>query len=72
MNEMEGAIMTRSATTEKPEGPYIAVREAAVLLRLSEISIRRYLTQGRLRRFKAGSRTLLRRDDVLALVKPAS
>jgi excisionase family DNA binding protein len=54
---------------QSKDGIYLTVREAADLLRLSEISVRRFLTQQRLRRFKAGSRTLLLRSDVLNLVK---
>jgi len=46
----------------------LTVREGAALLKLSEASIRRYLTLKKLRRFKVGSRTLLKRGDVLGLV----
>jgi excisionase family DNA binding protein len=52
--------------------PYITVAESAEILRLSEISIRRFLTKKILVRHKVGGRTLLRRDDVLALVKAES
>jgi len=48
---------------------FLTVRESAALLKLSEVSIRRYLTQKKLRRFKVGSRTLLMRGDVLGLVR---
>ena len=48
---------------------YITVAEAADFLRLSEISIRRYLTKKILKRYKVGARTLLRRDEVLGLIK---
>jgi hypothetical protein len=51
------------------DGPYVDVAQAAHLLRLSEISVRRFLTQQRLRRFKCGARTLLLRREVLGLVK---
>jgi|HubBroStandDraft_4_1064222.scaffolds.fasta_scaffold20527_1 excisionase family DNA binding protein len=61
--------MPRARQFEAKNDEMISVREAAALLRLSEISIRRFLTQGRLRRFKAGSRTLLSRSDVLGMVK---
>ena len=47
---------------------FLTVREGAALLKLSEASIRRYLTLKKLRRFKVGSRTLLKRGDVLGLV----
>lgn len=48
---------------------FLTVREGAALLKLSEVSIRRYLTQKKLRRFKVGGRTLLMRGDVLGLVR---
>jgi hypothetical protein len=48
---------------------YIDVEQAANFLRMSNASVRRYLTQKRLRRFKAGSRTLLLFDDVKGLVR---
>ena len=47
----------------------MTVREAAQLLRLSEISIRRFLTLKKLKRFKAGARTLLLQSEVLGLIK---
>ncbi len=48
---------------------FLTVREGAALLRLSEVSIRRYLTLKKLRPFKVGSRPLLKRGDVLGLVR---
>lgn len=48
---------------------YVTVREAARLLKLSEISIRRFLSQKRLRRFKVGSRTLLLHSEVVGLIR---
>jgi len=48
---------------------YISVKQAAELLSISQVSIRRYLGQGKLRRFKFGARTLLRQSDVLGLVR---
>jgi excisionase family DNA binding protein len=57
------------ATETDGAGAYITVPEAADLLRMSEISIRRFLTQKKLARFKAGGRTLLRRDQVLGMVR---
>lgn len=56
--------------TQKPvEGPFLSVSEAAQLLTISRVSIRRYLGMGKLKKYKVGARTLLRRDDVLALVR---
>jgi excisionase family DNA binding protein len=54
----------------------ISVKEAAAILRLSEISVRRYLTQKRLARYKAGGRgrfgrTLVSRAQVLGLIREA-
>jgi excisionase family DNA binding protein len=48
---------------------YISVKGAAGLLTVSQVSIRRWLREGRLKKFKAGSRTLVRRQDVLGLVR---
>jgi excisionase family DNA binding protein len=48
---------------------FISVKAAAELLSVSQVSIRRYLGQGQLKRFKFGSRTLVRRDDVMGLVR---
>lgn len=58
-------------TTEEEElFPYMTVAEAAHLLRLSEISIRRFLTKNILTRYKVGlGRTLLLREEVLGLIK---
>jgi len=61
---MENTRQNAAATAEE----FLTVRESAALLKLSEASIRRYLTIKRLRRFKVGSRTLLKRGDVLGLV----
>jgi excisionase family DNA binding protein len=51
------------------DSQFLSVTEAADLLRVSVVSIRRYLGQGKLKRFKVGSRTLVRQADVLALVR---
>jgi hypothetical protein len=70
------ATMTETISRENPRKDaapfaqeFLTVREGAALLRLSEVSIRRYLTLKKLRRFKVGSRTLLMRSDVLGLVR---
>jgi hypothetical protein len=56
---------------------YIGIPEAAHLLRLSDKSIRRLLTEKKLTRFKVGSasvksRTLLLRSEVFGLIQKAS
>jgi excisionase family DNA binding protein len=56
-------------TTVEPG--FITCKEAAAILKLSEISIRRFLTQKKLKRYKAGSRTLIRRSEVLAMIHEA-
>ena len=57
--------------TQKPisEGPFLSVLQAAELLTVSKVSIRRYLGLGKLKKYKVGARTLIRRDDVLSLVR---
>ena len=53
---------------------FVSVSAAAELLSVSEVTIRRFLTQKRLRRFKVGGpngRTLVRVSDLMKLVKEA-
>jgi excisionase family DNA binding protein len=62
--------MRSKAQEFKPEpSPYVTVNEAAQILYLSEPTVRRLLTEKRLRRFKSGGRTLLLRSDVLSFIK---
>jgi excisionase family DNA binding protein len=65
-----GAPQLRQAAIADPGTlpQYITCKTAAEMLKMSEITIRRMLTQKRLRRYKVGSRTLLRLAEVLALV----
>jgi len=53
------------------ERTYMSVKEAADWLSLSDVSVRRFLTQKRLRRFKAGGRTLVLFEEVKNLVNEA-
>lgn len=53
---------------------FVTINEAAAILRLSHHTVRHLLARKKLRRFKvggvgAGRRTLLHKDDVLALVR---
>jgi excisionase family DNA binding protein len=52
-----------------PEGPFLSVMEAAALLRIAKQSIHRYIRLGKIKKYKVGARTLIRRDDALALVR---
>jgi excisionase family DNA binding protein len=63
--------MPRTLTPKGAQGEtrFMTCKEAAALLKLSEVSIRRFLTQGKLRRLKCGSRTLLDAAEVFALVE---
>ncbi|MGI8914774.1 MAG: helix-turn-helix domain-containing protein [Chloroflexota bacterium] len=50
----------------------LTVREAATALRVSTVTIGRYLKQGRLRAYHLGPRALrLKREDVQRLLQPA-
>lgn len=51
------------------DGEFLTCKEVASLLRLSEISVRRLLTQKKLRRYKVGARTLIRRSEALGLIR---
>lgn len=48
---------------------FVSIPGAAGLIHISEASVRRYLTQKKLRRFKVGGRTLVKISDVLGLVR---
>ncbi|HLZ70642.1 MAG TPA: helix-turn-helix domain-containing protein [Dehalococcoidia bacterium] len=51
----------------------ITVKEAAQLLRVSQVTIHRWLKQGRLRAYHVGPRALrLRREDLANLVLPVT
>ena len=58
-----------AAVAVLPPSGYVTVKEAARLLKLSEISIRRFLTQKKLRRFKVGSRTRILHSEVMGLIR---
>jgi hypothetical protein len=58
-------------TPVDPDERFCTCKEAAAILKMSEISIRRFLTQKRLTRLKCGARTLLRLSEVLAMVREA-
>jgi excisionase family DNA binding protein len=61
-------IARTSAQGTNLVGEFITCKECASLLKLSEISIRRLLTQKKLKRFKIGARTLVRREEALSLI----
>lgn len=54
------------------DGDFVTCKQGADLLKLSEISIRRMLTKKLLKRYKVGARTLIRRSELLGLVREAS
>ncbi|MGH9727512.1 MAG: helix-turn-helix domain-containing protein [Candidatus Acidiferrales bacterium] len=53
------------------DGEFLTCKEVAALLRMSEISIRRFLTRGTLKRYKCGARTLIRRSEAMGLIREA-
>jgi excisionase family DNA binding protein len=65
--------MPKTATKKPPlselRQQFVSVQEAAEMLRISQVSIRRYLGQGKLKRFEVGARTLLRHDEVMGLIR---
>jgi len=48
---------------------FCGVQAAAVLLGISEVTVRRLLTQKKLKRYKVGGRTVLRVEEVRQLPK---
>lgn len=69
MSKAAPAKSTGSNAAFAPSGAYVSVKEAARLLKISEIGIRRFLTQKKLRRFKVGARTILLQSEVLSLIR---
>jgi excisionase family DNA binding protein len=53
-------------------GDLVSTREAAELLRVSPWTISAWLSQGKLRRVKAGGRTLIAKADLEAFVRRSS
>lgn len=49
---------------------FVTVDEAATLVGLSHWTIRRWLELGKLTRYKAASRTMVSRTELLALLEP--
>jgi excisionase family DNA binding protein len=64
------AQLADSADTKlAPPSPYMSVVEAAEWLRSSRQRVDDLCSQGKLTRFKEGSRTLISRDELAAYVK---
>jgi Helix-turn-helix domain len=57
------------AATQEAAERLVSIPWAAEFLSVSEVTVRRHLTQKRLRRFKAGGRTLVKVADLMALVR---
>ena len=53
-------------------GELVTTKEAAELLRVSHFTISAWLSQGKLRRVKAGGRTLIAKSDLEAFLKADS
>lgn len=68
---VKGGDKEMKAKPQVQDPKFINVPEAAELTRLSEVSIRRYLTRKLLTRYKVFGRTLLKRDEVMALIRKA-
>jgi excisionase family DNA binding protein len=50
---------------------YLSVDETAKFLTISQATVRFYLTKGKLKRYKLGSRTLIRLRDAEGLIREA-
>jgi excisionase family DNA binding protein len=57
-----------TAPTIRETVTFVTVQEAAAFLHLSQVSIYRWIAQGKIKKFKVGSRTLLKKNDVLGLI----
>jgi excisionase family DNA binding protein len=65
-------VLKRQVRVENnPPSEYLSVTGAAQLMGVSEASIRRFLTKKKLKRYKIGARTVVKRSDALALAVPS-
>lgn len=69
MTRKVAKVTTGLAVSAASGEQFLTCKEAAAIVKLSEISIRRLLTKGKLRRFKMGARTLISRAELLGLVR---
>ncbi len=67
--EAPAVVLQHSPRLTDGQAEYMSVKTAATFLSLSDITIRRLLTQKRLTRFKAAGRTLVSAAEVRDLVK---
>jgi excisionase family DNA binding protein len=65
---MPVAQHANSSTIREKEG-FLSVSKSAETYSVSQVTIRRLLTQGKLRRFKFGGRTLIKASDLQALIE---
>ena len=57
---------------ELPDSEFVTMKAGAAMVGVSIVSINRYIRQKKLHRYKVGARrTLLRRSEVLGLVREA-
>jgi excisionase family DNA binding protein len=49
---------------------FVTCREAAQIGHVHEVTVRRYLAEKKLTRFKLGRKTLIRREDFMRLIQP--
>lgn len=59
-------------TENKTQSPYLTKLEAAEYLRISCRQLDRHADCGKVKKFKVGSKTLFRRDDLDEAVKPVT
>jgi excisionase family DNA binding protein len=67
--EEVAALVLERLSTDEPPSPYLTTAEAAEYLRAKPQRIHDLLSSGRLTRFKDGSRTLILRTELEALVE---
>jgi len=67
------AMAVKEATQQEQDDlpMYVGLGKGAVLVDVSVPTLRRWLTQGRLKRYKIGGHTLLKTSELLGLVKEA-
>ncbi len=72
---MQTQVASKRRQSPPPEGappdlsPFLGITAAAEFADVSSATIRRLLTQRKLRRYKLGGRTLVKREDLLGLIQ---
>jgi hypothetical protein len=67
--KMTKAAIPAAVERRPTDSEYVGITQAAQIIQVSEATIRRFLTQRKLKRFKIGARTIVKRSEVIGLIR---